>query len=212
MLTKVSNKMGMPMLLAFIILGMLFGSDGIFKIPFDNSIIMEQIATIALIFIIFYGGFGTKWTTAKPVVVKAVVLSTLGVILTALFVGLFCYYILKLPILISFLIGSVISSTDAASVFSILRSKKLNLKDGTAPLLEFESGSIVVYIDENGEKTIDVKGLVCKDCNFDDYPNFTISFSAIMDEGYGIKNKIVIMDLDGKKKYVHYGLIDISVG
>ena len=141
MLTKVSNKMGMPMLLAFIILGMLFGSDGIFKIPFDNSIIMEQIATIALIFIIFYGGFGTKWTTAKPVVVKAVVLSTLGVILTALFVGLFCYYILKLPILISFLIGSVISSTDAASVFSILRSKKLNLKDGTAPLLEFESGS-----------------------------------------------------------------------
>lgn len=141
MLTKVSNKMGMPMLLAFIILGMLFGSDGIFKIPFDNSIIMEQIATIALIFIIFYGGFGTKWDTAKPIVVKAVVLSTLGVILTALFVGLFCYYILKLPILISFLIGSVISSTDAASVFSILRSKKLNLKDGTAPLLEFESGS-----------------------------------------------------------------------
>ena len=97
MLTKVSNKMGMPMLLAFIILGMLFGSDGIFKIPFDNSIIMEQIATIALIFIIFYGGFGTKWDTAKPIVVKAVVLSTLGVILTALFVGLFCYYILKLP-------------------------------------------------------------------------------------------------------------------
>ena len=88
MLTKVSNKMGMPMLLAFIILGMLFGSDGIFKIPFDNSIIMEQIATIALIFIIFYGGFGTKWDTAKPIVVKAVVLSTLGVILTALFVGL----------------------------------------------------------------------------------------------------------------------------
>ena len=141
MLTKVSSRLGMPMLLAFMILGMLFGSDGIFKIPFDNSIIMEQIATIALIFIIFYGGFGTKWDTAKPIVVKAVVLSTLGVILTALFVGLFCYYILKLPILISFLIGSVISSTDAASVFSILRSKKLNLKDGTAPLLEFESGS-----------------------------------------------------------------------
>ena len=141
MLTKVSNKMGMPMLLAFMILGMLFGSDGIFKIPFDNSIIMEQIATIALIFIIFYGGFGTKWSTAKPVVVKAIILSTLGVVLTALFVGLFCYYILNLPLLISFLIGSVISSTDAASVFSILRSKKLNLKAGTAPLLEFESGS-----------------------------------------------------------------------
>ena len=69
----------------------------------------------------------------------------------------------------------------------------------TFVIKEFESGSIVVYIDENGEKTIDVKGLVCKDCNFEDYPKFTISFSAIMDEGYGIKNKIVIMDLDGKK-------------
>ena len=72
---------------------------------------------------------------------KAVMLSTLGVVLTALFVGLFCDYIRTMPLLISFLIGSVISSTDAASVFSILRSKKLNLKAGTAPLLEFESGS-----------------------------------------------------------------------
>ena len=74
-----------------------------------------------------------------------------------------------------------------------------NITTMTFEIKEFESGSIVVYIDENGEKTIDVKGLVCKDCNFDDYPDFTISFSAIMDEEYGIKNKIVIMDLDGKK-------------
>lgn len=74
-----------------------------------------------------------------------------------------------------------------------------NITTMTFVIKEFESGSIVVYIDENGEKTIDVKGLVCKDCNFEDYPKFTISFSAIMDEEYGIKNKIVIMDLDGKK-------------
>ena len=141
MLTKVSSKLGMPMLLAFIILGMLFGSDGIVKIPFDDYIVMEQIATIALIFIIFYGGFGTKWSTAKPVVVKAAMLSTIGVVLTAVFVGLFCHYILKFPLLVSFLLGALISSTDAASVFSILRSKRLNLKEGTAPLLELESGS-----------------------------------------------------------------------
>ena len=73
------------------------------------------------------------------------------------------------------------------------------MTDFTFEIKEFESGSIVVYIDENGEKTIDVKGLVCKDCNFDDYPNFTISFSAIMDEEYGIKNKLVIMELNGEK-------------
>lgn len=141
MLTKVSSRLGMPMLLAFIILGMLFGSDGIFKIPFDNYVIMEQIATIALIFIIFYGGFGTKWATAKPVVVKAAMLSTFGVLLTAVLIGIFCYFVIGMSMLISFLLGAVISSTDAASVFSILRSKKLNLKEGTAPLLELESGS-----------------------------------------------------------------------
>lgn len=141
MLTKVSSRLGMPMLLAFMILGMLFGSDGIFKIPFDDYVIMEQIATIALIFIIFYGGFGTKWATAKPVVVKAAMLSTLGVVVTTALVGVFCHYVIKLPLILSFLLGAVISSTDAASVFSILRSKKLNLKEGTAPLLELESGS-----------------------------------------------------------------------
>lgn len=141
LLTKVSNRLGVPMLLAFMVLGMVFGSDGLFKIPFDNSVVMENIATIALIFIIFYGGFGTKWSTAKPVLAKSILLSTLGVLLTALFVGLFCHYILNIPLLISFLLGAVISSTDAASVFSILRSKKLNLKYGTASILELESGS-----------------------------------------------------------------------
>lgn len=141
LLSKVSNKLGMPMLLAFIVLGMVFGSDGLFKIPFDNSVVMENIATIALIFIIFYGGFGTKWSTARPVLAKSVMLSTLGVLLTAAFVGLFCHYVLHFPLLLSFLLGAVISSTDAASVFSILRSKKLNLKYGTASILELESGS-----------------------------------------------------------------------
>ena len=71
--------------------------------------------------------------------------------------------------------------------------------DFTFVIKEFESGSIAVYKDENGEKTIDVKGLVCKDCNFGDYPNFTISFSATMGEEYGVKNKLVIMELNGEK-------------
>lgn len=140
-LNKMSNKLGIPMLLAYILLGMMFGTDGILKIPFDNFTIAEQICTVSLIFIMFYGGFGTNWKQAKPVAGKAVLLSTVGVILTAVTTGAFCQFILKMDFWESMLIGSVISSTDAASVFSILRSRRLNLKNNTASMLEVESGS-----------------------------------------------------------------------
>lgn len=140
-LNKISDKLGIPTLLVFIILGMLFGTDGIIKIPFDNFQIAEQVCSVSLIFIMFYGGFGTNWRQAKPAAVKAVLLSTLGVILTAAAVGVFCHFILRFSFWESMLIGAVISSTDAASVFSILRSKRLNLKDNTASMLEVESGS-----------------------------------------------------------------------
>lgn len=140
-LNKMSNKLGIPMLLAYILLGMMFGTDGILKIPFDNFTIAEQICTVSLIFIMFYGGFGTNWKQAKPVTGKAVLLSTVGVILTAVTTGAFCHFILKMDFWESMLIGSVISSTDAASVFSILRSRRLNLKNNTASMLEVESGS-----------------------------------------------------------------------
>ena len=140
-LNKMSNKLGIPMLLAYILLGMMFGTDGILKIPFDNFTIAEQICTVSLIFIMFYGGFGTNWKQAKPVAGKAVLLSTVGVILTAVTTGAFCHFILKMDFWESMLIGSVISSTDAASVFSILRSRRLNLKNNTASMLEVESGS-----------------------------------------------------------------------
>ena len=140
-LNKMSNKLGIPMLLAYILLGMMFGTDGILKIPFDNFTIAEQICTVSLIFIMFYGGFGTNWKQAKLVAGKAVLLSTVGVILTAVTTGAFCHFILKMDFWESMLIGSVISSTDAASVFSILRSKRLTLKNNTASMLEVESGS-----------------------------------------------------------------------
>lgn len=139
--TRLSHKIGIPALLLFMGLGMLFGSDGLFKIPFDNYQFAEQLCSIALIFIMFYGGFGTNWNAAKPVAAKACLLSSVGVILTALLTGLFCHIVLRFDFLESMLIGAVISSTDAASVFSILRSKKLNLKENSASLLEIESGS-----------------------------------------------------------------------
>ena len=138
---KFSGRFGMPALILFIGIGMLFGCDGIAGIEFDNFTMTEYICNIALGFIMFYGGFNTKWKTARPVAVKAVLLSTCGVILTAAFTMLFCYFVLRFPIAESFLVGAVLSATDAASVFAILRRKKLNLKDGVASLLEIESGS-----------------------------------------------------------------------
>ena len=75
LINRISNKIGVPVLIAFIGLGMLFGSDGILKIPFENYDFAEQICTIALIFIMFYGGFGTRWSEAKPVAAKSIVMS-----------------------------------------------------------------------------------------------------------------------------------------
>lgn len=138
---KLSGKIGIPTLLLFIFLGMLFGSDGLFKIKFDNYTFAEQICSVALIFIMFYGGFGTNWSKAKPTAVKALLLSGPGVVITAGITGIFCFFVLKFDFMESMLIGAVVSSTDAASVFAVLRSKKLNLKYNTASLLEIESGS-----------------------------------------------------------------------
>lgn len=141
LLNKFTHRFGLPMLLAFILLGMAFGSDGILKIPFEDYRFAEQICSIALIFIMFYGGFGTRWREAKPVALKSILLSTIGVAFTAVLTGLFCRFALGIALWESMLIGAVISSTDAASVFSILRSKKLGLKNGTDSMLELESGS-----------------------------------------------------------------------
>ena len=137
---KFSGKFGIPVLLLFLLLGLLCGSqyDGFAS---NWGWVVGDISTLALVFIMFYGGFGTRWKSAKPIAMEAGMLSTLGVALTASFVGLFCHFALGWSWLESFLMGAVISSTDAATVFSILRSRKLGLKNRTAPLLEMESGS-----------------------------------------------------------------------
>ena len=87
---KISDKFGLPALLAFILLGMLFGSDGLFKIEFDNYKFAEEICSVGLVFIIFYGGFGTKWSEAKKVAGKSLILASAGVLLTAFATGAFC--------------------------------------------------------------------------------------------------------------------------
>ncbi len=138
---RLSGKIGVPALLIFIGIGIFFGSDGPVKIPFENYRFASYVCETALIVIMFTGGFSMSWKSAKPVIIKAGLLSTLGVAVTAGVTCLFCRFVLNFGFAESLLIGSVISSTDAASVFSVLRSKKLNLKNGLAPLLEAESGS-----------------------------------------------------------------------
>lgn len=138
---KLTSKLGVPVLLAFLFLGMIFGSDGFFRIPFDDYGFTEQICTVSLIFIIFYGGFGTNWREAKTVAARSLYLSSVGVLITAGLTGLFCHFVLNFDLMMSLLLGAVLSCTDATSVFNILRSKKLGLKYGTASMLELESGS-----------------------------------------------------------------------
>ena len=138
---KFSDRFGMPALILFMFIGMVFGCDGIFKISVDDFTLAETVCSLALVFIMFYGGFSTKWSAAKPVAGKAISLATLGVVITAGITTVLCHMLLNMSFEESFLVGAVLSSTDAASVFSILRKKKLNLKHGTASILEVESGS-----------------------------------------------------------------------
>lgn len=141
LMNRVLEKIPVPSLLIFIALGMCFGENGLFRIVFNDYAAVNLICSVSLIFIMFYGGFGTNLQAAKPVLLQSVVLSTVGVAGTAGAVALFAHLALGLPWLESVLIGSVISSTDAASVFNILRTNKLALKYHTDSLLEVESGS-----------------------------------------------------------------------
>ena len=140
-LNKLSSRVGVPTLLAFMLLGVLFGNNDIWPVRFDNYIFAKESCTVALIFIMFYGGFGTRWEAVRPVVREAGLLASVGVVITAGLTGVFCHYAMQWGWGESLLLGAVVSSTDAASVFSILRSKRLGLKNNTAPMLEVESGS-----------------------------------------------------------------------
>ncbi|PZD76704.1 potassium/proton antiporter [Mesonia sp. K7] len=138
---KTSYKFGVPTLLLFLAIGMLAGSDGIGGINFDNPKVAQFIGIVSLNFILFSGGLDTNWETVKPVLKEGIALSTLGVLLTAVSLGSFVWLVTDFTIYESMLLGSIVSSTDAAAVFSILRSKSLALKTNLRPTLELESGS-----------------------------------------------------------------------
>ncbi|WP_405396539.1 potassium/proton antiporter [Maribacter sp. Asnod2-G09] len=138
---KTSYKFGVPTLILFLAIGMLAGSDGIGGIQFDDPKLAQFIGIVSLNFILFSGGLDTNWKAVKPILKEGIMLSTLGVLLTALTLGTFVYYVTDFTIYESMLLGSIVSSTDAAAVFSILRSKNLALKSNLRPTLELESGS-----------------------------------------------------------------------
>ncbi|TVM00052.1 MAG: potassium/proton antiporter [Candidatus Brocadia sp. WS118] len=139
--SKLSDKFGIPVLLIFLTIGMLAGSEGIGGIYFDDAKLAKSVGVVALIFIIFSGGLNTNWKDTKSVILPGAILSTAGVLMTAIFTGFFAVYILKFSLLEGMLLGSIVSSTDAPAVFSVLRSKRISLKQPLKPLLEFESGS-----------------------------------------------------------------------
>lgn len=139
--SKLSEKFAIPALLLFLAVGMLAGSEGLGGVFFDNAQLAKSVGIVALIFIIFSGGLDTNWKETRSVVWPGIILSIAGVLLTAVIAGYFAVRILKFSFLEGMLLGSIISSTDAAAVFTILRSRHISLRAPLKPLLEFESGS-----------------------------------------------------------------------
>ncbi|WPP49106.1 potassium/proton antiporter [Catalinimonas niigatensis] len=138
---KTSYRFGVPTLILFLFIGMLAGSEGVGRIYFNDPSIAQFIGIIALNFILFSGGLDTHWDSIKPILWQGISLSTLGVLLTALALGVFVWAVTDFTIYEGMLLGAIVSSTDAAAVFSILRSKSLALKTNLRPTLELESGS-----------------------------------------------------------------------
>lgn len=145
--SKTGSKYGVPSLLIFLLVGMFFGSDGL-GLVFDNYNLAQFLSIVALCVILFTGGLETKYKDIKPVAAPGIVLSTVGVLLTVIITGAFIFFLsriekigLSLSIVMCFLLAAVMSSTDSASVFSILKNSKMKLKENLRPMLELESGS-----------------------------------------------------------------------
>lgn len=139
--SKLSSRLGVPTLLVFLLVGMLAGSEGPGGIYFDDPKIAQSLGVVSLILILYAGGLETLWSEIRPILLPGLLLSTFGVLATALLVGWFARLVLGFSWLEGFLLGAVVSSTDAAAVFSVLRSRSVGLKGSLKTLLEFESGS-----------------------------------------------------------------------
>lgn len=161
---KTSYKIGIPTLIFFLAIGMVAGSEGIGKIYFDDPRAAQLLGVVALNFILFSGGMDTKLESVKPIMKQGIALSTIGVFLTAGILGYIVHLITDFSLLEGFLLGSIVSSTDAAAVFSILRTRSIALKGRLRPMLELESGSndpmayvltlACIFLIQNGDASI----------------------------------------------------------
>ena len=212
LLSKTGYKFGVPVLLVFLLIGMLLGVDGL-GIQFDNYKHAQVIGMVALTIILFSGGMDTKFSDIKPILGAGVSLSTLGVLLTTLFTGLFIYgishafsHVIEIPLTLALLLAATMSSTDSATVFNILRSQKMGLRNRLQPLLEFESGSndpmaymltiVMIQVIQGGETDVNAWNIIL---------NFVLQFGLGLVFGYllgrlcvWIINKI---DLQNKSLY-----------
>jgi cell volume regulation protein A len=200
--SKTSFKLGVPTLILFLIIGMLAGSEGLGGIYFNDAEVARFMGVVALTFILFSGGLDTKWESIRPVIRNGISLSTIGVVITALTVGLFSSWLLGITFREGMLLGAIVSSTDAAAVFSIIRSRKVGLKGFTRPLLELESGSndpMAYFL------TISFIGLVQDpDATFASLiPKFFVSMALGVACGYGTGKltarvlNMIKLDIDG---------------
>lgn len=147
LISKTGYRFGIPTLLLFLLVGMFFGSDGL-GIQFHSASDAQFVGMMALSIILFTGGMDTKLHEVRPIMVQGILLSTVGVLLTTLLTGAFIFYIsewnqtnIQLTFMVSLLLAATMSSTDSASVFNLLRSQQMNLKENLRPMLELESGS-----------------------------------------------------------------------
>ncbi|MDP3398986.1 MAG: potassium/proton antiporter [Bacteroidales bacterium] len=181
---KAGNRFGVPVLLLFLSVGMIFGSDGL-GIEFNSPYVTQFVGLVALSIILFSGGMDTKISDIKPVLRSGIVLSSVGVMLTTLFTGGIIFMlsnfftrIVTFTLPESMLLAAIMSSTDSASVFSILRSKGVRLKGNIKPLLELESGS-------NDPMAFMLTILFLKMVQSGDTGTFSFIFSLIMQFGIG---------------------------
>lgn len=141
LLSKSSDRFGLPILVVFMFIGMIAGSEGLGGIHFENYELTHSLSLIALCLIIFSGGVETNIADIKDNLWRGISLSTVGIVVTALLVSFFVRYLTSISLAESFLLGAVLSATDAAAVFSAFKDKNSQIVSSTKNLLKFESGS-----------------------------------------------------------------------